>query len=210
MMMYYFLSIGIILGLSAGFAPGPLLTLVVSETLQYGFRAGLRVAMSPLITDAPIILLTLLVLSKLAHSHAILGMISIGGACVLMYMAYDSLRITHQQISQIATQSAAPQSLLKGALTNLLSPHPYLFWMTIGGSMMTQALQISLWALTAFLLGFYTCLVGSKVLLAGLIEHSRAFLSGTVYAWVMRFLGLALFGLALLLLYDGIKLLGGF
>lgn len=74
---------GTVLGLSAGFAPGPLLTLVISETLQHGIKSGIKVALAPIITDLPIVLITLYVLSKLTHFHGILGGISIiGGCCV--------------------------------------------------------------------------------------------------------------------------------
>jgi len=45
---------GLGLGLAAGASPGPLLTLVVSSTLARGFGAGLRVALAPVLTDAPI------------------------------------------------------------------------------------------------------------------------------------------------------------
>ena len=46
--MSYFVTVGILLGLSAGVAPGPLLTLVVSETLSGGVGAGGRGALSAL------------------------------------------------------------------------------------------------------------------------------------------------------------------
>jgi len=53
--MTNFLTIGIMLGTSAGFAPGPLLTLVISESLQHGVKSGAKVALAPIITDLPII-----------------------------------------------------------------------------------------------------------------------------------------------------------
>lgn len=56
--MIGFLLSGILLGLSGGLAPGPLLTLVASETLRHGARAGVRVALAPLLTDLPIVLAT--------------------------------------------------------------------------------------------------------------------------------------------------------
>ena len=48
--MLHFLTLGTVLGLSAGLAPGPLLTLVISETLQHDIRAGIKVAVAPFIT----------------------------------------------------------------------------------------------------------------------------------------------------------------
>ena len=73
--MLNFLGIGFILGLSAGFAPGPLLTLVISETLQHDIKAGVKVALAPMITDLPIIMLTLFILVKLSGFHRVLGII---------------------------------------------------------------------------------------------------------------------------------------
>jgi len=61
------------LGLSAGFSPGPLLALVVSQTLQYGTMEGIKVAIAPLLTDCPIILVSLFVLARVANSPAVLG-----------------------------------------------------------------------------------------------------------------------------------------
>jgi threonine/homoserine/homoserine lactone efflux protein len=49
--MLSFLTTGTILGLSAGFAPGPLLALVVSETLQHDMKAGVKVALAPILQN---------------------------------------------------------------------------------------------------------------------------------------------------------------
>ena len=69
--VFPFLSAGLLLGLSGGLAPGPLLTLVASETLRHGARAGISVALAPLLTDAPIILATLWLLTRIFHKTAI-------------------------------------------------------------------------------------------------------------------------------------------
>ena len=53
------LASGILLGLSAGLAPGPMLALVLAQTLRHGTREGCKVALTPLVTDPPIILVTL-------------------------------------------------------------------------------------------------------------------------------------------------------
>ena len=51
-----FLALGAFLGLASGISPGPLLTITISETLQHGKWEGIKVAISPLITDLPIVL----------------------------------------------------------------------------------------------------------------------------------------------------------
>lgn len=202
--MVYYLTMGAVLGLSAGFAPGPLLALVISETLRHGIRSGVKVALAPVVTDLPIIALTLLVLSKLSHFHGILGLVSIAGGFFILSMGYESLRTTGFDLQR----DTEAKSLRKGILTNVLSPHPYLFWISVGGPTMSKALDTGLLAPAAFIAGFYACLVGSKIMLAVLVGKSRSFFRGRAYVWTMRLLGVALVALALLLFLDGLKLAG--
>jgi len=202
--MISFLTLGVILGLSSGLAPGPLLTLLLMETLQHGIKAGVKVALAPIITDLPIIVLTLFVLSKLSGFHSIIGIISLAGGCFIFFMGYQSIRSPGLEIK---IQNQQPQSFTKGILTNALNPHPYLFWFSVGAPLMAKAMQGSIYALLAFICSFYALLVGSKILLAILVGKSRAFLAGKKYVYTLRSLGFALCVLALILLYDGLKLL---
>jgi threonine/homoserine/homoserine lactone efflux protein len=203
--MINFLTIGIILGLSAGFAPGPLLTLVISETLQHDIKSGVKVALAPIITDLPIIILTLFILAKLSNFHNILGIISLTGGFFILFMGYESIRTKGVELN---LQEAKPQSLKKGILANALNPHPYLFWFSVGAPTMTKAMSLNIVAPLAFISSFYALLVGSKILLAILVGKSKSFLGGNVYIYTMRFLGLILCILAFALFRDGIKLLG--
>lgn len=202
--MIDFLIMGTVLGLSAGLAPGPLLTLVVTETLRHDIRAGIKVALSPLITDVPIIALTIFLLAKLANFHGILGSISLVGGGFLLFTGYQSLRTREVAINP---QELKSNSLTKGILANTLSPYPYLFWFSVGAPTMTKAVNRDLGAALAFIIGFYVCLVGSKIALAILVGKSKGLLTGTAYRFTMRLLGLALCVLAIVLFRDGLALL---
>ena len=85
---FTFLISGIIFGLTLGMSPGPLLTLVISETLKHDKKEGIKIAVAPILTDLPIVLITLLILSKLTNFDPILGSISILGAIFIGYLAY--------------------------------------------------------------------------------------------------------------------------
>lgn len=199
------MTAGIILGLSAGFAPGPLLTLVISETLRNDIKSGVRVALSPVFTDLPIVVLTLTVLSQLSGFHHILGIISLIGGSVILYMGCENMnpKLPDADFSK----PVEPKSLTKGILANALSPHPYLFWFSVGGPIMRRAMNSGITCSVAFIGSFYVLLVGSKILLAVAVGRSKSFLNGTLYIYTMRFLGLALCILALSLFWDGLKLL---
>lgn len=202
--MINFLIIGIILGLSAGFAPGPLLTLVISETLKHNIRSGIKVALAPIITDLPIVMISLFILAKLSNFNVALGIVSLGGGLFLLLLGYQSLKV---QGIDLSPQLTNPKSLSKGILTNFLSPHPYLFWLSVGAPTMTNAMNKHPLAGVAFISGFYFCLVGAKITAAILTEKSKSFLTGSSYRIMIRCLGLLLFILAGKLFYDALQLL---
>lgn len=198
--MLSFLALGIVLGLSAGLAPGPVLTLVISETLQHDVRAGMKVAIAPLLTDAPLILLTLALLSRLAELDGVLGVLSLAGGGFVSFLGWRTLGT---QGVRLDGEAPASRSLTKGMLANLLSPHPYLFWSSVGAPIMAKAMSQSPGALLVFLISFYALLVGAKIALALLVGRSRAFMSGRVYLYTLRGLGLVLMILGLVLMYEG-------
>lgn len=204
--MLPFLTLGMTLGLSAGIAPGPLLALVVAETLRHGARAGIRVACAPLLTDLPIIAVALLLLARLTAQPKILGLVSLAGGLLLLFFGWQDLR---RRDIALPMPEESPQPLRRGIAVNLLSPYPYLFWLGVGAPLATKAMAQGVGAAAAFLGGFYLLLVGSKVVLAMVTGSSRAFLSGKAYRLTLRLLGLLLWGLALLLLRDGVTLLRG-
>ncbi|WP_291347792.1 LysE family transporter [Desulfobacula sp.] len=201
----HYLTIGTILGLSAGLAPGPLLALVISETILHDIRAGIKVALAPLVTDLPIIVLTVFILSRLSGFHGILGVISLVGGMLVLVMGIQGMKAKGVEID---IQKASPRSLTKGILVNMLSPHPYLFWLSVGAPTMTRANDKHVFAAAAFVISFYVLLVGTKIVLAILVGESKAFLKGRVYIYTMKFLGFALCTLAVFLFKDGFSLLG--
>jgi threonine/homoserine/homoserine lactone efflux protein len=199
------LAAGVLLGLSAGFAPGPLLTLVITQTLQHDVREGVKVAMAPLITDLPIILVSLFVLSRLSDFGPLLGAISLVGGGYVLYLAYESIRTGPVTLEDARDE---PRSVRKGAIINALNPHPYLFWATVGAPFVLKGAQGGILAPLLFILGFYLFLVGSKVFLAIVVGKSRAFLTKKGYIWTMRVLGCLLALFAVFLLKDALRFLG--
>lgn len=200
--MLPFLLSGLSLGLAAGLSPGPLLALVVAQTLRHGAKEGVKVAFAPVLSDVPVVLLSLLVMSRFSGFGSALAWMSIAGAVFVAYLGYESFRVSPVDLTG---GQAAPRSLAKAVAVNLLNPHVYLFWAAAGAPMVLKGLQRQDGAAAGFIGGFYLCLVGSKVLLAILIGRSRNALSGRGYVVIMRMLGLLLFALALWMLVNGTR-----
>jgi threonine/homoserine/homoserine lactone efflux protein len=202
--MVELLIAGIILGLYSGFSPGPLLVLVISQTLTHGYREGVKVALVPVITDLPIILISIVLLSVVSGYNFIIGSISILGGLYVLYLAYGSIN-TKGLTSNFDIEE--PKSLKKGIIVNLLNPSPYLFWITVGGPILITAYSRDIASPLLFITGFYTFLVGSKIVLAYATGKSRDFLIGTSYVYIMRILGVFLIIFALYLINEGIQLI---
>ncbi len=98
-------------------------------------------------------------------------------------------------------------ALVKGVLVNVLSPHPYLFWISVGAPLVHRAMAVSVLAAGAFIAGFYLFLVGSKIALALVVARSRTVIKGRAYGVIMRGLGGVLCLLAVMLVKDGLRLL---
>ena len=199
------LSKGTVLGLAAGFSPGPLTFLVVSETLRHGLRAGVKVALAPVLTDLPIIVAAVLLLDRLLTYPAVYGIIALAGGLLLLQLGIGSLRIRAVDLQEPDPQE---RSLWKGVATNLLNPNPYLFWISVGTPIILDAFQHSWTHSAAFAVVFFFFIVGSKMLLAKMVDGSRAFLRSRTYLWIMRILGLLLIIYALMFLRDGLVRLG--
>lgn len=199
--MLQFLATGLTLGLAAGISPGPLFAFLVTQTLRYGVREGIRVALAPVLTDAPIIVLMLLGLSRISEINPALGIISIIGGIYLGYLGIESLRVRDVHVEESA---ASPRSIRKAMAINLLNPHVYVFWATVGAPTVLRAARTGTEQAIAFVAGFYLLLCGSKTLLAVLVHRSRSFLQGPVYLRTVQALGLALVGFGGWLVWEGI------
>lgn len=187
--MFYYLALGLSTGLSAGISPGPLLTLVVSASLRSGWAGGLRVALAPLITDAVIITLAVLLVDRLPPE--VLHWVGIAGGLVVIWIGIGILRSARSAIlPDDAGETSDPnRELWRGVAVNALNPHPYLFWATVGAPILVSAWRISPLYPLAFLVPFYCLLIGSKIAIAWLVSRSAGGLSLTWYRRILAVCG---------------------
>ncbi len=162
---------GLTIGWAAGISPGPLNLLVVQSALRSGAAAGALVAVAPLITDAPIVALSLLVASTVPD--AVLSAMSIAGGLYLIWLGVAEWRSSGEAV----LDSAPGSHLRRGVIANLLSPHPWLFWLTVGGPTTVRAWERLPAAALGFVVGFFVVLVGVKIVIALLAARAGRRLS---------------------------------
>jgi threonine/homoserine/homoserine lactone efflux protein len=195
---------GVSLGFSAGIGPGPLTTLVITTTLERGFAAGLRIAIAPLLTDLPIILACLWIVNALRPEIA--ALLAIAGGLYLIWLGIKTLRSAqHAVLAGALHSSVRPrEDLWRGFLVNLLSPNPWIFWLGVGGPILTEAWGITPVGALGFLVGFYSLLVGCKIALAWLVAGGRRYLTNSWYRRLLAASGLLLIGFGLLLGWQAV------
>lgn len=147
---------GAVLGLSAAMLPGPFQAFLVSESVRRGWRRTLPVALAPLLSDGPVLVLVFLVVSRFPPS-LVEGMRVAGGVFV-GYLAYGALRAL--SAGTLADESGYG-GVVKGAITNLLNPNPWLFWGLVGAPIVIAAWHAAPQHALAFMIAFYGVMVGA-------------------------------------------------
>lgn len=157
-MLAYVLQ-GIGYGLTGAAQPGPFQTYIISQSLQRGWRRTLPAALSPLISDGPIIALALLLLSHLpAGWNRVLYVV--GGVFVLT-LAWGAFRAWRDFDVSVPVPDASQVNVKfwKAALMNALSPGPYLYWGLVTGPILLTAWREAPSHGIGFIVGFYGALV---------------------------------------------------
>jgi threonine/homoserine/homoserine lactone efflux protein len=167
MLLYALQGIGY--GFAAAVQPGPFQTYLISQTLKNGWRRTLPAALSPLVSDGPILAVVLLVLSHMPVW--LTRFLYIAGGCFIFYLAWGGFRAwcSFNTTSPVAAESSQ-QSVFKAAVMNMLNPNPYIYW-----SLVTGPILLAGWRETpangiGFLVGFYVTIVstiGGIILLFG-------------------------------------------
>jgi len=163
-LMLDLLSRGIGFGFTAGVSPGAFQTLLITETLTHGWRRALPVIFAPLISDIPVVTITLFILGQLPPMA--LRIIQIGGGLFMLYIAWGMFQRLRANVSLNPGQNPGGDALKRAVILNTFNPSPYIFWGTINGPIVSQAWRESPAAAVTFVVAFYGIFI---VVLAGLV-----------------------------------------
>lgn len=193
---------GAALGFAGAITPGTFQTYLISESLAGGFRRAAPIAFAPLISDIPIVILSLLLLNQLPPYF--LRVVSLAGGVFALYLAW---RLWSSWRSGTAVQMSDDEpkkgSLRRGVIANFLTPGPYLFWTLVSGPILLEAGRQSVAFGAAFLIGFYGIMVAGLLGIALLISQARR-LGPQVVRGLLLLSCIILVIFAGLLIYQGV------
>jgi threonine/homoserine/homoserine lactone efflux protein len=195
--MLIYLVLGITYGFAAGIMPGPFTTYLVSRTLEVGWKRTLPAAFAPLISDGPIVLLVLVILSRVPPRFE--QALRLAGGVFLLYLAVGAFKAWQNfDAHKVQDNRSHRESILRASLVNLLNPNPYLSWSLVLGPILLRGWRETPAHGIALLAGFYATMVMTLIGIILLFHAAR-----TIGPRVNRLLiGLSAMGLAGFAVYQ--------
>lgn len=175
--MFAALLSGVPFGLYAVASPGPFQAYLISQTLKNGWKKTLPAVFAPVVSDGPIILLMVVILTNMPDLALLL--IQILGGVFLMFLAWRTLQAFRNfDLLVEIDQNASRQNLWEAALVNASSPGPWIFWSLVTGPLLVNAWRSSPVQAVAFLAGFYGTLLLGLALFIFILGNARRLGSG--------------------------------
>lgn len=190
---------GLGLGFSASVMPGSFQTYLISESLLKGIKKALPIAFVPILSDMPIIIITMLILNQAPSWF--LNILKIIGGLFIIYLAYLAYKSSKEN-GDINT-SNKPSNILKATTINFLNPNVWLYWSTIGASLLINNWQKQRIIAIFFLISFYAAMVITNiglVLIFGKAGQSK----NNLRPILLTISTIVLFAFGLFNLYQGI------
>lgn len=156
--MLSYLILGITYAFAASVQPGPFQTFLISKNLSNGWKSTFPVAFAPLLSDGPIILLVLFVLSQMPVWLA--QGLQCAGGIFLLYLAVGAFKNWRKNNTMDTIKNqAGGQTALRAAIVNLLNPNPWLAWSLVMGPLLLKGWRETPINGIALLVGFYTTMI---------------------------------------------------
>jgi threonine/homoserine/homoserine lactone efflux protein len=172
--MLSYLLIGITYAFAAAVQPGPFQSYLISQSLSRGWRSTLPASFAPLISDGPIILLVVLLLSQV--STKLIVILQLAGGLFLLYLALKAWRTWKNYDSETITDDRSKKyTLMQATFVNILNPSPYLSWSLILGPILLKGWRETPENGIAMLIGFYTIMITVSMAIIIIFSTARKF-----------------------------------
>jgi threonine/homoserine/homoserine lactone efflux protein len=192
--------LGFLIGLTGALAPGPTLIATINASLKGGWTMGPRVTLGHMAVEILMVVLIIAGLAVLIGSYA--WLIAITGGTVLVF--FGILTILESRHAQISPSSPAPAPdekrgsgpFISGAVTSISNPYFWLWWLTVGSSLMIGAYAGGILSAGAFILGHWGADLSWFTFVSVSIHKGRFLLRDREYRWTLAACGvfLLLFG----------------
>ncbi|WAC04487.1 MAG: LysE family transporter [Methanoregula sp.] len=192
--------LGFLIGLTGALAPGPTLIATINATLRGGWTMGPRVTLGHIAVEILMVILIVAGLAVLIGSYSWL-IAMIGGMALVIFGILTVVESRHARIdpSELTVSSAdstTPRPFISGVVTSISNPYFWLWWLTVGSSLLIGAYAGGVLSAVSFILGHWGADLSWFTLVSASIHKGRFFLGEREYRWTLAICGvfLILFG----------------
>ncbi len=181
-------------------APGPM----SAVTINHGTRsrlAGLKVATGHAIIELPVILALFFGIKLITQFADITTYITLAGSIVLFILATLTLKSLRKNNSSVQTYTP----MIDGIVLSAFNPYFYVWWLTIGLSLIQKAILFGATGLALFSVLHLACDY-IWLLLLSIISFAGASFLGTKFKTAVSIITVVmLYGFGIFFMYDALK-----
>ncbi len=204
-----------IVGFSGAMMPGPVTTVIVTESARRGFWTGPLVTLGHVLVELAIVCGLIFGLGDLLKNATVAGTIGLLGGLFLLWMGYGIARsaLTGQVSLNLGNSKDAPRvaqnPVAAGILTSLSNPYMLLWWSTVGTLWLITFRAFGAIGLAAFYFGHTLADWAWNCLVALVVSTGRRFIGDRAYRTVLFVCGLFLLILSVYFITSGVQYLTG-
>jgi threonine/homoserine/homoserine lactone efflux protein len=200
-----------IIALSGALMPGPLLTVTISESIKRGKWTGIFLIIGHGILELGLILLILAGFGSLFKIDKVVGIISLIGGTILIWMGWDTA--TKAKGLSLSYHMEKPSNLsygpiLTGILASISNPYWSIWWATIGIGYMAASLIHGWIGITSFFIGHISADFAWYTLVSFSVTSGKRFISNRIYRAVLITCGVILCLFGIIFLFFGFQKIG--
>lgn len=202
-----------IIGFSGAMMPGPVTTLIVTETARRGFIAGPLITIGHVLLELVVVVALFFGLGDLLKQNAVAGTIGLLGGFFLLWMGFDIIRNAWQGKVSLNLKPgdrnarASGNPVVAGVLTTIANPYWLLWWATVGAAYLITFRAFGLAGVVAFYIGHTLADWVWNDVVAFVVATGRRAMSDRVYRGILVVCGAFLIGLSFYFVSSGIDFL---
>ena len=203
-----------LIGFTGAMMPGPVTTLIVTETARRGFIAGPLITIGHALLELAMVVALVFGLGDLLKQNAVAGTIGLLGGLFLLWMGFDIVRSAWQgKVSFDTTRDVSASSsgnpIIAGILASVANPYWILWWATVGAAYLITFRAFGIAGIVAFYIGHTLADWVWNNIVAFVVATGRRVMTDRVYRGILIMCGAFLIALSFYFLGTGINFLRG-
>jgi threonine/homoserine/homoserine lactone efflux protein len=204
-----------IVGFSGAMMPGPVTTLVVTESARRGFIAGPLITLGHVLLELAMVVALFFGLGDLLKQNIVAGFIGLLGGLFLLWMGFDIVRsawlgkVSFNTVQRASGASTSSHPVVAGILTSLSNPYWLLWWATVGAASLITFRAFGLAGVIAFYIGHTLADWVWNNIVAFVVATGRRVMTDQIYRGILVVCGAFLIALSFYFVSSGVSFLRG-